>query len=624
MRFGLAIVSLAAAAFGRAPFSPADLWAWRVVEDPRLSPDGRRVVYLERWNDRAARAVRANLRCAMTEGKQPVSLTGGPWRDRSPRWSPDGARVAFLSDRDGGRAIRIAQPDGASSAVSTSGYVPLSLAWSPDARFIAFTAAVPPPPSPSSWAPPELLPLLRPPPPEVELFVVPLDGGAPRRLSHGGFTLRGEPVWMPAGDSILDAAARPAEPAQIYASPLDGSEPRRLTAGPAANQDPLPSPDGARIAWLSAPAEPAFYAVRKLSVMNRDGAHRRVLAGLLDRDPRRPQWSSDSRTVYFLADDRGATHVYAARLDGTVRPVTNRAERLEWFSLADNGRAVSVRSNASEDDALVAFAVDLPGGVVTLAEPNQPLLAGRDIGAVAEIHFESAGQTIQGWLVEPPNVDRARPVPLVVEVSGEPRIMFGDEFPLEAHILAAAGYAVLRLNPRGSPGYGEVFGNLLPTLLPGGDFDDVMRGVDAAVARGGIDSRRIALVGGAVAAWALGHTPRFRTVVARRPIVDWTSAVALSADGWRKAAWLGGWPWDQAARYVERSPLYAAAAFTTPTLVIGSDPQSEELYFALRARNVESALVAAPAEADPAAQSEELSALLAWFSRWLSPPTSPP
>ena len=627
MRIGPVIswLVVAAASFGRAPFTPADVWAWQTVEDPRISADGRRVVYGKRWNDRAAAAVRANLDLASTDGKQQAhGITKGPWRDRSPRWSPDGARIAFLSDRDGGRGIHIASVEGGElSVVSTGGFAPLALAWSPDGRSIAFTAATPQTTATAasalSWAPPELLGLLRSPPPEVELFVVPADGGAARQLSHGGFTLRGEPAWTPAGDWILNAAAHPGEDAQIYALRTADGETRRLTEGPGANLDPLPSPDGARIAWICAEAEPAFYAARKLCVMNRDGEHRKVLAGALDRDARLPQWSSDSRTLYFLADDHGATHVYAARGDGAVRQVTNREERLDGFSLADNGRAVAVRSTATEGGDLVTFAVDLPGGVITLAEPNQPLLAERDIGAVEEIRFESAGNTVQGWLVWPPNVDRARRLPLVVEVSGEPRAMFGYEFPLEAHILAAGGYAVLRVNVRGSPGYGEVFGDLLPTRLPGDDFDDMMRGVEAVVAKGGIDTRRVALVGGAVAAWALGHTKRFVAVVARRPIVDWSSEVALDADGWRRAAWMGGMPWEQAQRYVARSPLYAAASFATPTLVIGSDAQSQELYFALQARKVESALLAPGAEGDPGSQAAELSGMLAWFSRWLKP-----
>ena len=624
MRIGCAIawLALAAVAFARAPFTPADLWAWRTVEDPRISTDGHVAVYLERWNDRAAASVRASLRIASTDGKQPPhGFAEGTWRDRSPRWSPDGARIAFLSDRDGGRGIYIVPVGGGQpSVISTGDSVPLDLAWSPDGRSIGFTAAVPlRNAAAAAWAPPELLGLLRPPPPEVELFLVSVGGGAPRQLSHGGFTVRGEPAWTPSGDSILNAGAHPGEDPQIYSLRVADGETHQLTEGPGANDRPLPSPDGARIAWVCAAAEPAFHPVRRLCVMGRNGEHRKVLAGALDRDARDPQWSSDSRTLYFLADDHGATHVYAAHGDGAVRQVTNREERLSGFSLADNGRAVAVRSNATEGGNLITFAVDLPGGVITLAEPNQPLLAQRDIGDVEEIHFDSAGNSVQAWLVWPPNADRTHPIPLVAEVSGEPRAMFGYEFPLEAHILAASGYAVLRVNPRGSPGYGEVFGNLLPTRLPGDDFDDLMRGVEAAIAKGGIDAKRVALVGGAVAAWALGHTKRFAAVVACRPIVDWSSEVALDADGWRRAAWMGGMPWEQALRYVARSPLYSADSFSTPTLVIGSDAQSLELDFALQSRKVESALLAPGQEGDPGGEAAQLSAILAWLGRWLKP-----
>ncbi len=626
-RIGVGVVlwlTLAATAFCRQPLAPADVWAWRTLEDPRICADGRWAVYVERWNDRAGGTVRSGLQLASTDGRQNRALDRGAWRDNSPRWSPDGTRIAFLSDRDGGHGIRMVPPAGGEpSVVATGSYTPLALAWSPDGRSIAFTAAVPPNAgASSSWAPPELLGLLRPPPPEVELFVVRLVGGAPRQLSRGGFTLRGEPAWTLAGDWMLNAASRPAESGQIYALRVADGETRQLTEGPGVNQDPLVSPDGAHIAWICSQSQPAFYTVRKLCVMDRDGGRHRVLGGLLDRDARRPQWSADSRTVYFLADDRGATHVYAAHRDGTVRQVTDRQERLEGFSLADNGRAVAVRSTATEGGDLVTFAVDLAGGAVTLAAPNRPWLAQRDIGAVEEMRFESAGNTVQAWLVWPPNVDRTRQIPLVVEVSGEPRGMFGYEFPLEAHILAAAGYAVLRVNARGSPGYGEVFGNLLPTRLPGDDFDDVMRGVEAAVTKGGIDSRRIALVGGAVAAWALGHSNRFAAVVARWPIVDWTSEIALASDGRRRAAWMGGMPWEQAPRYVARSPLYAAANFATPTLVIGSDAQSQELYFALQARKVESALLAPGPQGDPGGQASQLSAILAWLGRWLKPAAS--
>jgi acylaminoacyl-peptidase len=350
--------------------------------------------------------------------------------------------------------------------------------------------------------------------------------------------------------------------------------------------------------------------------MGLDGKRIKVLTGTLDRDVMSPQWSSDSRTLYFLADDRGSTHVYAARNDGTVRQVTNRPERLQWFSLADNGRAVSVRSSSTAAEELVTFAVDLPGGVLPLAAPNEDLLATRDIGPREEVRFSSDGKDVEGWLVKPLRNGPGNPLPLVVEAGRGPRTMCGMEFPLRAQIFAARGFAVLCIDARGTPGYGEDFGNLLRTRFPGDDFDDVMRGVDAVLAKGGFDSKRVFLTGGLVAAWAIGHTDRFAAVILRDPIADWTSDVALSNDGYgRAAASMGAMPWDDPQQYVQHSPIYFAQNFKAPTLVLGTGNQARELYFALQSRKVESAWLKMPEQENSAFDAAELEAELGWLAK---------
>ena len=610
-------------ALAREPFSPADLWTWRSASDPQISADGRSVVYVETWNDREKNAAFSNLWLVSADGNQRRPFTTGPWNDRAPRWSPDGARIAWLSDRGGAslqvQAIQAAGP----VEIAVPGGPPLSLAWSPDGRWLAYTAWVPKKPA-QAWAPAALLPFLEPfaHAGSMEIFLVPASGGAPRQFTHDSFVGRSPPVWMPDGQWILNSAAPPPDPAQ----PLDGAEiygihvpdgaVRRLTEHAGPDQDPLPSPDGSKIAWISAEARPPAYAVRKLWVMGVDGNRRKVLTGVLDRDVRHPQWSSDSRTVYFLADDRGATRVYAARNDGTVRQVSARDERLCWFSLADNGRAVTVRSTATEAGDVVSFAVDLPGGVTTLASPNRELLATRDIGPREEIHVTSDGKDVHAWLLRPLHADPASQHPLWVDLAGTPpderapHAMSGVEFSPRSQILAARGYVVLTLNPRGTAGYGEDFGNLLRTRFPGDDFDDLMRAVDAAIAKGGIDPKRLVLDGGLLAAWAIGHTDRFAAAVIRRPIADWTSAVALASD-YRRAAWMGAMPWDDPGQYTQHSPVFFARNFKTPTLVIGDDVQSRELYFALQARKVESALLRLAPD-----RVLELEAELAWMSRW--------
>jgi len=651
LAIGLACAPVAVAA--SQPFSLDDWWAFRAACDPRISGDGSRVVYVETWNDRDRDAFGSNLWTVAADGAtRPRQLTRGPWRDFSPRWSPDGARLAYLSDRSGKTQIRVHTVDSGQELEIPTALPPEALAWSADGKWLAFTAPVPVTATLPAWAPPALLPLLQQRvTSRVRIFVVGSQGGAPRQLTagdfhgdlngdlHGDLNYTGEPAWMPDGREILAAAApvadagNPLQGGEIYAIRVADGARRQLTqhrgsepGGHVQPESPMASPDGSKIAWVAREALPQSYTIRKLYVMNADGSRVKVLAGALDRDVRRPQWSSDSRTVYFLADDHGATYVYAARNDGSVRQATREPQRLGGFSLADNGRAVAVRSTATAADEVVAFPVDLAGQPARLAAPAEGLLAARDTGRAEEVHWASDGKTIQGWVLKPPGFDAAKKYPLLLDIDEAPgpkssRRMCGPEFRLRAQLFAALGYVVLCANPRGTPGYGEEFGNLIHSRYPGDDFDDLIRGVDAVAAKGYVDPKRLTLVGGLLAAWAIGHTDRFAAVVARRPIADWVTHVALTPDGAaRAAAWMGAMPWENPEQYTKHSPLFWAQSFQTPTLVIAGerDPESEELYFALQARKVESALVRMRGEVTPGQVLLELEATMGWLGRFVA------
>ena len=604
------------------PFSLDDWWAVRAASEPRISADGSRVVYVEAWTEREWDAFRSNVWTVSVGGQNRRQATRGPWRDFSPRWSPDGARIAYLSDRGGKTQIRIQRPDTGQEVEIPSTQPPLSVVWSPDGKWLAFTAPVPAAAAPPAWAPSELLPLLRSKAAShLQVFVVPSEGGAARQLTAGNLDHSGEPVWMPDGRSILTSAApgNALEGAEIYAVRVADGARKQLTERPGPDESPVASPDGSKIAWVAREAAPRSYTIRKLYVMNADGSRVKVLAGALDRDVRCPQWSSDSRTVYFLADDHGATYVYAARNDGNVRQVTREQQRLSHFSLADNGRAVAVRSTATSADEVVAFPVDVAGETVRLAAPADDLLAARDIGRAEEVRFSSGGKTIQEWVLKPPGFDAAKKYPLLLDIDDAPRRMCGPEFRLRTQVLAARGYVVLCANPRGTPGYGEEFGNLIHSRYPGDDFDDLMRGVDAIVAKGYVDPKRLTVAGGLLAAWAIGHTDRFAAAVARRPVADFVTHVALAPDGLaRAAALMGALPWESPEQYTKRSPLFYAQSFQTPTLVIARepDPESEELYFALQARKVESELVRMRGQVTPGQALLELEATMAWLGRF--------
>jgi acylaminoacyl-peptidase len=613
------LFSAVAAGAAQPPWDPADLWRWRTASDPRIRPDGQWVVYVEGWSERAADASYSSLWAVSTDGEKRVRITDGEWRDRSPRWSPDGSRVAWIRERSGGIELRVARLEAPEESMIASGPIE-RLAWSPDGKSIAFTKPVAEQAAGPPWAPADILPWLRPVAPErLRWFVVSTEGGAARRIPAGDLEAAGEPAWMPDGAAIVSAAAD----GEIYSIRLADGAARQLTKVAGHNQAPVISPDGTRIAFLSTDSRPRSYSIRKLMVMNPDGSGAKVLGGALDRDSTGPQWSSDSRTVYFIADDGGSTHVYAGRNDGSTRQATSAAERLRGFTLAENGRAVSVRSTAAGAEEVVTFAVDVAPAPVVLAAPNAALIAARQTAAAQEIAFPSGGKTIQGWVIRPPGFEVSKQYPLLLDIADAPRRMWGVEFSPEAQIYAARGYVTLRINPRGTPGYGEEFGHLLPTRFPGDDADDLQHGVDFAAAQGSIDVHRLAVKGGLLAAWLIGHSDRFRAAVTRRAIVDWTLDIATSAEGARHAAdWMNALPWEDSDQYVKHSPIYYAKNFQTPTLVLAGDPdpQADELYFALRARQVDCALLRIADDRKPGARSFEMEATLAWLKRMTGAP----
>jgi dipeptidyl aminopeptidase/acylaminoacyl peptidase len=594
---------LCAAGLGAAGsvWTPDDLWNWHAPRDPHISPDGRRVVYLDEWSDRASDTRCANLWMVGVDAQQSRRLTDGAWHDSSPRWSPDSTRVAWISGRGGIHVLTV--DSGQEATIDAS---PLAIAWSHDGRSLAFTTRVTPRAEPPAWAPAAiqawLVPQLRT---RTAISVVAATGGAPRALTGAEFDPIGEPAWMRDGKSILTAAAD----GRIYSIAVVDGTARPIVDDGKRNENPLPSPDGSKIAWTSTEGGLHSYSVRKLLVMNADGSRVKPIAAALDRDPVNPRWSSDSRTIYFLADDSGATRVLASRNDSTVRQVTQGGERLEGFSLADNGRGAAVRTTGKAVE-LITFPVDMPPATETaIAAPMTKLLADRETSAAEEIHVSSAGKSIQGWLIRPSHFDTARKYPLLLDIADDPRRMYGPEFSLDAQIFAAHGWVVLRVNPRGTPGYGEEFGRLLSTRYPGDDADDLLAAVDFAIGKGAIDDKRIVVRGGLVAAWLLGHSDRFAAVIARRPIVDFT----LLAE--RAAQFLGALPWDDPDAYAKHSPIYFAQNWKTLTLVLAGavDAQSDELYHALQLRKINSAMVRIPDWDKPSARVLELETTLAWL-----------
>ena len=298
----------------------------------------------------------------------------------------------------------------------------------------------------------------------------------------------------------------------------------------------------------------------------------------------------------------GSSTSLVADLGGTGigRPYTGGAMS------AAGGRIAYTQGNAQRPADIAVIGSD--GKPRRLTDLSHGLLDQRTLGRVEEINYPSSfdQRQIQGWIVYPPDFDAARRYPLLLEIHGGPFAAYGPHFAPETQLYAAQGYVVLYVNPRGSTSYGAEFANLIHQNYPSEDYNDLMDGVDAVIARGSIDTDNLFVTGGSggglLTAWIVGKTTRFRAAVVAKPVINWFSH-ALTADGynyyWRY--WHKGLPWEHADYYFKHSPISLVGKVKTPTMIITGEAdlrtpmaESEQYYQALRLQRVPSALVRIP------------------------------
>ncbi len=652
------------------PLAAGDLFQLEFAADPQISPDGKQIVYVRRWADDRQDRWRSNLWLVPSAGGEQRALTTGARSDGSPRWSPDGGRLAFVSVAGGSPQIWVRWlASGESACLTNLAEAPSHLTWSPDGRWLAFTAFVEERPEPfvtmprapegAEWAKPATVitqvhyradgeGYLRE--GHAQLFVVPADGGTPRALTSGSFDVRGPLAWTPDGQSLFFTSNRRAdaefEPldTEIWSVALADGALRARTDRRGPDHSPTLSPDGKQLAYLGFDDRRQGYQVTQAYVLDLERGTSRALAPALDRDVEQPLWAPDGKGLLFLHTSRGETSLARLELGGDVEgelallaggvggTELGRPYASGSFSVARDGRMAFTRTS---HDRPSDVAVLTPGTVpMVVTSLNEDLAVQRELGALQELVASSAhdGREIQAWYVTPPGFDASRRYPLILEIHGGPFADYGPRFSYEFQTFAARGYVVLYCNPRGSTGYGEEFGNLIHHAYPGHDYDDLMACVDALVARGFVDPARLYVTGGSgggvLTAWIVGQNARFAAAVSAKPVIDWTSH-ALTADSYPFFVryWFPGMPWEVPEEYFRRSPLSLVGNVTTPTMLLTGEQdwrtpisQAEEYYQALKLRGIETALVRIPdsshALADrPSQLISKVLHILEWFAR---------
>jgi dipeptidyl aminopeptidase/acylaminoacyl peptidase len=635
------------------------------VGNPAISPDGRHIVFAREWVDKVKDQSRSNIWIVGADGSRVRELTRGNWRDSAPVWAPDSRRIAFVSDRDGTPQLHVLYVDtGEFAQLTHLQRAVTNVRWSPDGKQLAFTQVLPdedPPlrvelpkrPRNAEWAKPAVLvdrlSWARDGTGPVEkgfthIFTIDAAlGGTPRQITDGKYN-HADPEWAADGQTIYFSGIRKPDAeyqrgdSEIYAVDLKTLDVRALSERKGPDTNPTASPDGRWIAYTGYDDRDYTNTISSLYLMDRNGGARRAWAAALSESPDELTWASDSSGVYFTVGDKGSTSLYFAPVQGELRKLTDDSPRtLHGLSISNTGTAAAVRSTPLRPGQLVTFRMaDARNSAAwkMLVDVNQDVLANVKLADYEEMWFTSKdGLRIQGWLMKPANFEPAKKYPMVLWIHGGPWSMYDVGFSWSFQNFAANGYAVLWTNPRGSTGYGQEFVNGIQKAYPGRDYDDLMAGVDAALAKGFIDERNLFVCGGSgggvLTAWIVGHTSRFAAAVSMRPVIDWGSFVGVT-DG---ASWyrqFKKYPWEDPMEYAVRSPLHYVANVTTPTMVMTGEAdlrtpigQSEEFYRALKLLKKETLLVRMPDEFHgwrrPSHRLSQQLYLLAWFDKYKRP-----
>jgi dipeptidyl aminopeptidase/acylaminoacyl peptidase len=652
-----------------APIGAEDLYRFRWIDHVRLSRDGERVAYQLGWADADSRQNRSRVVVRRLLESEPIEPTGGPRRDHSPEWSPDGRRLAFISRV--GPADQLFILDFATGETRQLSSVAEGIAgpqWSPDGSRIAFTGTVLSDPDSvvDDPRPPESRDQVRRAPVARiarrlnykhdgqgyvdgryhHLFVVSASGGNVTQLTRGGWDVTGFD-WSP--DSTRLVASGNAEPSadlqrelNLYLVDLSGN--RQHLGGGFYLGSPSWSPRGDLIAFI-APNGMEAGLLERLWVVPLTGEGPRCLTASFDlavndsviSDMRaghgsRLAWASEGDRVFFLASGPAVTSVYSTDLEGNVRQEAAGSRRIYDFDVASGVMAFAASDTRNPGELHLLT----EGAEARLTDLN-PWLHDRYIAEPERQQFTAPdGWLIEGWLLKPETLAAGKLHPLVLQIHGGPHGQYGYAFFHELQILAGMGYVVLYLNPRGSDGYGERFRREVVRDWGGKDYADLMSALDQVIERTGyVDTSRMGVAGGSYGGymtnWVIGQTNRFSAAVSMRSISNLVSEYAQHDIVLWGALELGPPPWPDSDELWRRSPIRYVKNIRTPLLLTCGEmdlrcaiSQSEEMFgaMALLGKTVE--LVRFPEESHdlsrngrPDRRVERLRRIAGWFERFL-------
>ncbi len=644
-----------------------DTFNLEYAASPFFSHDGNSVFYERRSMDIMKDRTHSTLWQVSVDGKRHRPVLANNANVRSATLSPDGNMLAYVSDEGGSNQIYVRYQDtGQIAKLTTVEFMPGNLTWSHDGKHVAFTlftptldkplfTGMPKKPKGAEWA--ETSKVINTtsyrsdgrgylPAGFNQIYILPVSGGTPRQLTTGAFPNDGKLAFSADDKRIFFSANRNTdyslEPltSDIFSVDISSTDVTAVTSLPGPESSPTLSPNGKYLAFNQVEDNKMSYQNGDITVLELKSGKVTRLTSSLDRSVQQFEWNSDSDGLVFSYLDHGQTRLAEVNLKGKITKLKatlggqslGRPYTSGQFAVADNGTIAF-----TTDDPLrpADIAVTTKRGTSTLTDLNSDALAHLKLANVETMPVKSSvdGRDIDAWIALPPNFDKAKSYPLILEIHGGPHAAYGPHFAMEIQLMAAQGYVVVWSNPRGSSSYGADFGNLIHHNYPSEDYNDLMDVVDTAIGKGFIDEKNLFITGGSgggvLTAWSVGKTNRFAAAVVAKPVINWIS-FGLTADAYPYFTeyWMPGKPWEAFDHLWAHSPLSLVGNVKTPTMLLTGESdyrtpisESEQFYQALRLQGVDASMVRIPGASHgiaskPSRLIQKVGNIMAWFEKY--------
>ncbi|HEY9140687.1 MAG TPA: S9 family peptidase [Bryobacteraceae bacterium] len=645
----LALASVAMVFAQKRPFDANALMELKRISDPQISPDGKTVAFTVQSVDLAANRKPQQVWTVPLEGGAPQQITHNGDNNSRPRWSPDGKRIAYISDRGGSSQIWLMDADGGNAKQITSLATEADAEiFSPDGKYLVFVSTVYPECGADDACNKKNLDADAANPVKARVYtellyrhwaawssrrrshllMVPAGGGAIRDLTPGDrdvppFSLGGPDDYDISADGAEICYAENLDPVPAVSTNTDlyvlrvtgGAEPQqavKITSNPAADATPRYSPDGKYLAWR-AQARAGYESDRwRLMLLERSTGKVTSLTESLDRWVNSFVWAPDSSRLFFTTGDRGRQAIQWISVKGGEMHVAAAGDsELDDMMLAPDGKTMVYTQQTGASPVEIYRGASSGGVPVALTHLNDAELNTHQLTPLEEFSVDAPdGARVDSFLIKPYGFDPARKYPVIMLIHGGPQGNWGYSWTYRwnAQVFAAAGYVVVEPNPRGSTGYGQKFIDEINHDWGGKVFDDIMAVTDHVVADVPYaDASRMTAAGGSYGGymidWILGHTQRFKALISHDGVYDMTSEFGATEELWFPLWEMGGTPWDKPDDYQKWSPSSYVTEFHTPTLVFHGEldyrvPETQglELFTALQLQKVPSKLVVFPDE----------------------------